>query len=95
MKLGYHTQAALVRRLLALNGLPGAECYLMAVEKCAPHRSALLRLTPQLLDAGDRWIDTYLPKLAECFRADSWPRATPQVVDIDVPRWLASEEAAA
>lgn len=94
VKLGYHTQAALVRRVLAANGLPGAACYLLAVEKVEPYRSALLHLTPALLDAGDLWIDTYLPRLAACFERGQWPRAEPTVRDLELPRWLAQEHAA-
>lgn len=86
VKLGYHTQAAMVRRLLALNGLPDATCYLLVVEKCLPYRCALMRLSSALLDAGDRWLDTYAPRLAECMQQNCWPRTS--TVDVEPPRWL-------
>jgi hypothetical protein len=94
VKLGYHTQAALVRRMLVANGHPDVDCYLLAVEKCAPYRSALLKLKPELLAAGDQWIDTYAPRLAHCLETGQFPRAVPGIVEVDVPRWLRDDAAA-
>jgi hypothetical protein len=91
VSLGYHTQAAIMRRLLQSHlGQQGedtdTEHYIFAVEKCYPHRCALLRLTPEVLDYGDIYLEKYGQKLAACIASDYWPRALPDVIDIGLPR---------
>ncbi len=93
VKMGYHTQAALVRRLCRMNGLGDTTCYLLAVEKCPVYRSELIELPGELLDLGDRWLEVYAPKLAECYERDHWPRARPGIRRAGVPRWLQNEAA--
>lgn len=94
IKWGYHSQAAFVRRMLAENGHPGAQCYLLCVEKETPHRVALLRLGDDLLGVADRWIDVHLGRLRTCMEHNSWPRVEPGIVEIGKPGWLQEEEAA-
>lgn len=93
VKMGYHTQAALVRRLCRMNDLGDCTCFLLAVEKEPVYRCELIKLSPDLLAQGDRWLDVYLPKLAECYQTDRWPRARPGVRVAGVPRWLRDEAA--
>jgi len=94
VKLMYHTQAALVRRLVRLNGLDDdCTCYLLAVEKEPVYRCELIELPSELLDKGDQWLDVYAPKLADCFHQNYWPRARPGVRRANVPRWLQDEAA--
>lgn len=94
VKLGYHTQAALVRRLMRQHGYD-PECYLLAVEKIPVYRSALIHLPSEMLDAGDRWIDLVASRIKHCMDTDQWARAMPGIVEIETPRWLrASEDAA-
>ena len=93
-KLGYHTQAALVRRLMRAHGYD-PECFLLAVEKIPVYRSALIRIPSEMLDAGDRWIDLVAGRIKHCMDTGTWARAMPGIVDIETPRWLrASEDAA-
>lgn len=94
LKYGYHTQAAMVRRLLAANGHPGAACYLLCVEKETPHRVAMFELDSELLDDADRWINTQLAQLARCYETNTWPRVEPGIIRIGKPAWLQTEEAA-
>ncbi len=94
VKMGYHTQAALVRRLCRLNGLGDATCYLLAVEKVPVYRCELIELPGELLDLGDRGLEVYAPKLAECYERNHWPRARPGIRRAGVPRWLQQEQAA-
>ncbi len=93
VKLGYHTQAALVRRLCRMNDLGDARCYLLVVEKVPVYRSELIELSPELLDKGDQWLDVYAPRLSECYARNTWPRARQEVRRAGVPRWLQDEAA--
>lgn len=88
-QLGYHTQASLARALLRDNGYAESEHYLFAVEKQGAHRSALIRLRPELLDWADLYYAKYAPLLADCIRKNAWPRAEP-TCEVGVPRWAAS-----
>jgi PDDEXK-like domain of unknown function (DUF3799) len=94
IRFSYHTQAAFVRRMLALNGFPNAQCYLLCVEKETPHRVAMFRLREDLLDVADRWIDVQLGRLWHCMDTNTWPRVEPGIVEIGKPGWLQEEEAA-
>lgn len=91
VSLGYHTQSAITRALLRQYL---AECgedtetehYLFVVEKCYPHRNALLRLNPEVLDYGDLYLEKYGRELAACIAADHWPVALPEIIEIGLPR---------
>jgi hypothetical protein len=91
VSLGYHTQSAITRALLrqylAERGEDTeTEHYLFVVEKCYPHRNALLRLNPEVLDYGDLYLEKYGAQLAACIAADNWPVALPEIVEIGLPR---------
>lgn len=91
VSLGYHTQSAITRALLrqylAERGEdPETEHYLFVVEKCYPHRNALLRLNPEVLDYGDLYLEKYGAQLAACIAADNWPVSLPEVIEIGLPR---------
>ncbi len=94
-KLGYHTQAALARKLLALNGYPDAAVYLWVVEKGRGFRSECIRIREDALAWGDEWLAEHAPRLAACFANNEWRRATRGVVEIGKPRWATSREAPA
>lgn len=91
ISLGYHTQSAITRRLMRayLEGRgedPETDHYLFVVEKCYPHRNALLRLNPEVLDYGDVYLEKYGQKLAACIASDTWPYALPEIIEIGLPR---------
>jgi hypothetical protein len=86
-KLGYHSQAALVRELLRQNGYPHVSCYLLVAEKVQPYRVECIDIE-HLLDAGDAWLARFLPKLAECQQSNTWPRSSGGIVKIQKPKWM-------
>lgn len=91
VSLGYHTQSAITRALmrqyLAERGEDTeTEHYLFVVEKCYPHRNALLRLNHEVLDYGDLYLEKYGRELARCIAEDHWPVALPDVIEIGLPR---------
>lgn len=86
-KLGYHTQAAIARQLLAQNGYPGAECYLLVAEKNRGMRTQLVKLKDDLLGWGDEWVHMHATMLAQCINASSWPRASETIAEVGRPGW--------
>lgn len=91
VSLGYHTQSAITRRLMRAyleerGEDPETDHYLFVVEKCYPHRNALLRLNPEVLDYGDLYLEKHGPRLARCIAENHWPVALPEVIDIGLPR---------
>lgn len=87
IRLGYHVQAALVRRLMAQNGFPDATAYLLIVEKQPAYRAAFVNIE-SLLAAGERYLDEHLPRLAACLTEKRFPRAPRGIVQLRAPRWL-------
>lgn len=91
VSLGYHTQSAITRRLMrayleARGEDPETDHYLFVVEKCYPHRNALLRLNPEVLDYGDLYLEKHGPRLARCIAHNHWPVSLPDVIEIGLPR---------
>ncbi len=86
MTHGYHTQAALVRRIARELGLD-MDHYLLVVEKGQNPRAALVQVASDFLDFGDRWLDAHGPRLAACFQTQLWPRALTERVVAHAPSW--------
>lgn len=99
VSLGYHTQACISRRLmqqyLTAHGEDAeTDHYLFVVEKSHAHRSALLRINPDVLDYGDLYLDKYGAQLARCIADDDWPVSLPEVIEIGLPRRAQRQHAA-
>lgn len=92
-KLGYHSQMAFCRRMLAEAGYGGADAYLLVVEKQQPYRAACLDIG-ELLDWGDQYLDLHLPRLGQCIRSNTYPRCPSGIVRIVRPRWAPTKNAA-
>ncbi len=90
-KLGYHTQAALVRKLLAANGYENASAYLFVVEKQAPYRRACLQISDEYLAWGEQALAREAAKLKECMDTDTWPLGPDEIVQLGKPRWVKDE----
>lgn len=89
IEYGYHCQAGLVRRLLEANGVRGSRCFLMACEKAIPFRCQVIEVTPEWLDAGWRWCERQLSKLAKHYQANEWPRVSQELVQLPPPpAWI-------
>ena len=86
-KLGYHSQAALVRELLRQNGYPHVSCYLLVAEKVQPYRVECIDIE-NLLDAGDKWLARVLPQLAQCQQTNTCPRSSGGIVKVQKPKWM-------
>lgn len=91
---GYHRQAAMVRKCLALEGVDvrNLRYFLLGAEKSFPYRWQVFELTPRLIDEGERWCDEQLRALAKHFASGEWPLITQQLVTVDVQRWGAQDD---
>lgn len=92
-KLGYHSQLAFCRRLMAQAGFPQADAYLLVVEKQLPYRAACIDIG-ELLDWGEVYLDTHLPRLGQCIRTSDYPRCPRGIVRVARPRWAPTPKAA-
>jgi hypothetical protein len=87
----YHVQAAIARQ--AAN-IPELACYLLIVEKCSPYRCQVIALGDAWLDAGWRWADRQLQKLARHYATDTWPRTESEAAALPPPPpWIDEREA--
>lgn len=89
--LGYDVQAALARHVLRANGITPCRHYLLAVEKQAPYRVQLFRLSAGTLYVGERSMLEALDGIARCFASGEWPLTPAQVVELDPPAWFVRE----
>jgi hypothetical protein len=93
MKYSYHVQAALYRRAIEQRyGYLPKHSYIVAVESKAPHDVVVYRITPKLLELGERQACLWLEELRNCEASDCWPGYSNAVVDVDVPEWMIDED---
>jgi len=87
---GYHQQFGLCTYALAKNGFVDVPVYLLAAEKCRPHRAQVVQLDETWLSAGWDWCARQLSKLAKHYQANEWPRVDAEMVVSKAPAWLAN-----
>jgi len=85
---GYHTQAAVVRALLAASGYEDADAYLFVVQKDAPYRRACVRVPEDYLAWADETLREHCEALKRCYDTDTWPNGPEEIVDLQKPRWV-------
>jgi hypothetical protein len=91
-KWSYHVQAAIVRELVRAVTGNDVRCYLLAVEKSLPFRCQVVEVTPEWLDAGWRWCERQLGKLAGHFERNEWPRVERELVALPPPPpWIEND----
>lgn len=92
IEYGYHVQAAIVRKLLESSGVLDARFFLLACEKALPFRCQVVEVTSEWLDAGWRWCERQLGKLAGHFERNEWPRVERELVALPPPPpWIDSD----
>ncbi len=87
LQFGYHSQLALMRRLLAEAGYPGASVYLWVAEKSGLN-AACIEIPEDILLEGERVFEHHAPRLGECIRTGRFPRAMANIVKLEAPGWM-------
>ncbi len=87
MQFAYHAQLALMRRLLAEAGYPGASVYLFVAEKSGLN-AACIEMPEDILAEGERVFEQHAPRLAQCIRTGRFPRAMQNIVKLEAPGWM-------
>lgn len=89
LRYAYHAQLAWYRNGLVCAGRPApTDCYIVAVETKPPYPVVVLRLTPHVLDLGERLCRLWMEQLLECERSGHWPGYAQGVIDLDAPEEL-------
>ncbi len=91
VRMSWHAQLAWYRGGVTL-GLAHA-LYLLCVESSAPHPVTVLRLTPEVVNAGDRCVRAWMERLKVCLDSDSWPGYSQAPVEWTLPEWMVEIEA--
>jgi len=85
---GYHRQAALgLDALTALTGCQYDNWVILAVEKDAPHLTALYVLDQASIELGRRQYKEAARRFKECVDTNRWEGYSEQVVSITLPTW--------
>lgn len=86
---GYHMQLGLAAMgLKALTGEDATDCWLVFVEKTAPHAVTTVRLGDELVDYGMRQCRRSIRKFADCLRDGDWPTYCEGPVTLHGPDWF-------
>lgn len=89
---GYPTQAALVRKLLAVNGYEQASTYLFVVEKQGGFRRACFEVPDDYLAWADKLLEKECAELKKCLDSDTWPQGPDEIVPLVKPGWARIEQ---
>ncbi len=92
VQFGYHTQAALVRRLMAANGYEGASTYLFVVESQDSYRRECFQIPDDYLAWADQLLEKECAELKKCLDTDTWPLGSDDVITLQKPGWARVEE---
>lgn len=89
----YHGQLAYyLDGARAAGRLPDDACaYLIAAQTTEPYDVAALRLSPSALERGRALYRRLLRAYAECQATGQWPGIAPEVLDLELPAWAASD----
>lgn len=84
-RYAYHAQLAFYEQGCNLLGHDVSESYIVAVEQAPPHVVTVYRLTPNLIELGDRLWRLWFEQLMVCEASDAWPGYSQSIVDLDLP----------
>lgn len=85
-RYSYQAQGAFYRRAAAYVGIEVDEVILLTVEPEPPYAVTPCRLSPRLLEQGDKINRIWFEKLLACEASGEWPEYVQDIVDIDVPQ---------
>jgi len=84
-RYSYQAQGAFYRKAAAYVGIEVDEVILLSVEPEPPYAVTPCRLTPRLLEQGEKICRVWFEKLLACEAANEWPEYVQDIIDIDVP----------
>lgn len=84
-RFAYHAQAAFYEQGCAMLGHDVTESYIVCVEQAPPHVVTVFRLTPNLVEMGDRLWRLWFEQLMVCEASDAWPPYSQSIVDLEFP----------
>jgi len=90
-RMGYHIQGAhYCAGVEAMNGLPAGSVSfgVLAVEGSAPHDVALVLISPEMMEQGERDRQAMLRTIAECRRTGEYPGRHPAPFTLDPAPWM-------
>lgn len=91
-RYGYHRQMGFSSLLLNDLGVSDLRYFILAVEKAVPHRAQVVELSEAYVRAGELEVRRGLSRLSTHYQSGEWPRVTEDVVVLDPPRWMRTEE---
>lgn len=85
LRMGYHAQCAWY--LDAARSIDGRkrEAYVTIVESSAPYVVTVARLTPRVVEEGQKLCRLWVERLLVCEAAEQWPGYCESVFDLDLP----------
>ncbi len=86
IRMGYHAQVAdYASAFEATYGYAPKDCFIIAVENCAPYGCTTWRMSSSAMDKGRRLNQERLEQLIACEGAGIWPGYAPSWIDFEVP----------
>lgn len=93
-KFGYHIQAAdYLEGNRIQNNIPNGEFYNIVIEKTAPYKIALFKMTPDFITLGYQERDQLLDLYVKCSNDNYWPEYSENpIIELAPPAWAVSKE---
>lgn len=72
LRMYYHVQMAIYRRLLAATGVEVKRCYVIVAETASPYNVDMYRVPDEWVAKGDEIVDAEVPLLHYAIRENNW-----------------------
>jgi hypothetical protein len=89
---GWHEQLVFYRDGARANGRTVDVLGIIATEAKPPHTITCMRLSPALIELGERAIRSYIEKYKACEASGHWPGYVQSELEADVPAWMGADE---
>ena len=89
LRMLYHAQMAWYRG--SPLGADAREMFIIAVETSAPYCVTVLKLAPDVIEAGEKCVRLWMDRLKVCAESNAWPGYAQSEVEWELPEWASGE----
>lgn len=91
LSMGYHAQLAWYQNGCKQNGFQVPDAFMGVVETKPPYPVTVFKLTPRLLEDGERLWRSWFEMMRVCEDAHHWPEYTQAIIPLDVDEMMGME----
>lgn len=88
LAMGWHEQLVFYREGARANGYDIQLLGLICVEAKAPHCVTCVRLSPAMIELGERAVRSYIERYKACEASGHWPPYVQTEIESELPPWM-------